>query len=230
MSNPGFLFAEDAAIKYWFSNLTVVDDRDPARPVRVFFRYPDNETERTYPFITIELIDVVHATTRQHSEVTLYGTTSTAASNQNTGPNNLAYFPSEASSMTGYSTAYGELVATQDFVPVDLLYQVSTFTRSALHDRQLASLILRRLALFRGRHMVVPEDGTLRRIQLLDWITSDLLDPEAGYRKRIFRKIYTIQLSAEMTQTDLESGYRTKSVKTDIINSYNHSKETVTTS
>lgn len=227
MSNSGFLFAEDAALKAWFSALTVSDDREAERPVRVFFRYPENETERNYPFATIELIDVVHAVNRQHSEVKLYASTSTAASAQFVGPNSLTYLPSETSDMTQFSSM-GEFVSTDEFVPVDLLYQVSTYCRSVFHDRQLVSQIMRRLAPFRSRYIEVQEDQTLRRLQLLDWITADLLDPEAGYRKRIFRKIYTLQLSAEMTQTDLVGISRVLSVTTDIIDTTSQYSESVT--
>lgn len=227
MPNPGFLLAEDAAVKNWFSQLTVTDDREASRPLRVFFRYPDNETERTYPFATIELIDVVHAVNRQHSEVYLYASTSTAASAQFTGPNALQYIPSVTSDFTQYA-ADGPFVFTNEFVPVDLLYQVSTYTRSALHDRQLIGHIMSKLAKFRSTYISVPEDDTLRRMQLLDWITADLLDPEAGYRKRIFRKIYTIQVSAELTQTDLVVARRVLTVQTDIIETNSQTTETVT--
>ena len=55
----GFLLAEDEALKNLFRNLTVTDDRDNAREVQVFFRYPEGETERSYPFITLENIDLV---------------------------------------------------------------------------------------------------------------------------------------------------------------------------
>ena len=89
MPNPGFLLAEDAAVKARFSGMTVTDDKNAARPVQVFFRYPEGDTERTYPFITIEMIDIVHALDRQHSEVQLYASTSGAASLQYTGPNAL---------------------------------------------------------------------------------------------------------------------------------------------
>lgn len=227
VSNAGFLLAEDAAVKYWFSKMTVTDDREVNRPLRVFFRYPDNETERVYPFATIELIDIVHAVARQHSEVTLYGSTSTAASAQYVGPNAFTYVPSTAPNLSGYSSSSG-LVSTEEFMPVDLLYQVATFSRSALHDRQLISHILQKLAKFRSAYILVPEDQTFRRIQLLDWVTADLLDPEAGYRKRIFRKIYTIQVGAEMRQSEIVEARRALSVTTDIINTNNDFTESVT--
>lgn len=216
----GFLLAEDAAIKRRFSDLTVSDDRNPERPVKVFFRYPDGETEREYPFITIELIDVVHAKERQHSHVTLYqstGASSTWLTDANR-PNALTYWPSEHQD---FSTFDGPYVTAGEFLAMDLLYQVSTYTRSALHDRQLSAKIMTGVAQWRWGSIAIPEDGTTRRLDLLDWVTADLLDPEAGYRKRIFRKIYTIQMNADLPVTDVASIYKVLGVSATINNKSN---------
>ena len=72
MSRVGFLLAEDEALKNLFAGMTVPDDRNNERPVEVFFRYPEGETERSYPFITLEHIDIIHARNRQHSESDIY--------------------------------------------------------------------------------------------------------------------------------------------------------------
>lgn len=202
----GFLFAEDEAIKKRFSTLTVSDDRDNDRPVQVFFRYPEGETERKYPFITIELIDVVHAKNRQHSET--YLDTHRAGH-----PNNLDYWPS-TSSASSPNVAGFDSFTTTEFTPVDLLYQVSTFTRSAIHDRQLASQMLANIVPFRYSSIMIEADGTSRRLDLLDWSTADLLDPEAGYRKRIFRKVYTLQMTSEIPTTALTGLKKVLSVST----------------
>lgn len=206
MANPGFLLAEDAALKNRFSNIKVSDDRNASRPVQVFFRYPESETERAYPFITIEMIDIVHAKNRQHSELDLfYAKTGIPHRSSFLGtPNELNYWPSRISDLdTIMEDTTAQFLQTNEFVPVDILYQVSTFTRSALHDRQLSSQILSTITPFRKGFIEVPEDGTIRRLDLLDWTTADLLDSEAGYRKRIFRKIYTLQMSAEIPSTDM---------------------------
>lgn len=202
----GFLFAEDEAIKKRFSNITVTDDRDAERPVQVFFRYPEGETERKYPFITIELIDIVHAKNRQHSE--LYLDTHRAGH-----PNNLDYWPSTSSASSPNVPGFDSF-RTTDFTPVDLLYQVSTFTRSAIHDRQMASQMLANIVPFRYSSIMIEADGTSRRLDLLDWSTADLLDPEAGYRKRIFRKVYTLQMTSEIPTTALLGLKKVSSVST----------------
>ena len=202
----GFLLAEDEALKLHLSNITVSDDRNASRPVQVFFRYPEGETERVYPFITIELIDIVHAKNRQHSE-------SFPTTNRAGHPNNLDYWPSTSSASSPNVQGY-EYFSTTEFTPVDLLYQVSTFTRSALHDRQLAAQMLTTIVPFRYSSIWIESDGTSRRLDLLDWSTADLLDPEAGYRKRIFRKIYTLQMTSELPTSALTGIKKVTSVST----------------
>ena len=73
------------------------------------------------------------------------------------------------------------------------------------------------------------EDGTIRRFDLVSWGNSDLLDGEAGYRKRIFRKVYTINMSAEMPQSDLEQVKQVSSVVGTITNADNQSPSVFTT-
>ena len=202
----GFLFAEDEAIKKLFTGLTVSDDREGARPVQVFFRYPEGETERYYPFITIELIDVVHAKNRQHSESFLN-------THRAGHPNNLDYWPSTSSASSPAIEGYDSF-RTTEFTPIDLLYQVSTFTRSAIHDRQLATQMLTTVIPFRYSSINIEADGTSRRLDLLDWSTADLLDPEAGYRKRIVRKVYTLQMTSELPTSALVGLKKVTSVST----------------
>jgi hypothetical protein len=221
MARAGFLLAEDEAIKKALNNLHVYDDRDVARPVQVFFRYPEGETERTYPFITIEMIDLVHARNRQHSETELVYFNTAGGASAPAGwekrPDAVTYWPSESSDLSNFTNKNNfKVLHTNEFIPVDLVYQISTFSRTALHDRQLTSTILRKIFPFRKSSINIEADGTNRRLELLDWTTADLLDPEAGYRKRIFRKIYTLQMGAELTSSDMYGAQQVLSVKATI--------------
>lgn len=206
MSKIGFLLAEDEAIKLRFSGLTVSDDRNNARPVQVFFRYPEGETEKHYPFITIESIGINHARDRQHSETYLYTNTS--------GPSQLTYWPSTTPDVTDGPNQ--DFMRVNEFTPIDLMYQVTTYTRSAYHDRQLTSQIMTTVAPFRFNSIQVAADDTSRRFDLLGWTTADLLDEESGYRKRIFRKVYTLQMSAELPSEALVGLKQVTSVHTTI--------------
>jgi hypothetical protein len=199
----GFLLAEDEAVKLRFSGLYVTDDRNAQRPVKVFFRYPDGETEREYPFITIELIDILHATERQYSDTVIYADTSESDMFDN-HPAFFDYWPSEIDGVTTSDTASAaHFASANDFTPVDLLYQVSIYTRSALHDRQLTSGIISRVTPYRWNSIYIQADGTSRRFDMLDWTNADLLDMESGYRKRIFRKVLTLKMSAELTSQSI---------------------------
>lgn len=228
MSNPGFLLAEDAAVKARFSSIAVSDDREPQRVAQVFFRYPEGEKEKNYPFITIENVGLVHNTRLQHSEQTYYYSTAVGASANN--PAYINYFPSEMTASGLQELLEDDVVYLKmdSFVPVTLIYQISTYARSALHDRQLTSKILRRVAPFRRGFIDVPEDGTVRRFDLISWANSDLLDGEAGYRKRIFRKVYTIHMSAEIPASDINLVKRVESVVGTINNANNSNPDVFT--
>lgn len=212
MSRSGFLLAEDEALKNRFSNLTVSDDRNASRDVQVFFRYPEGETERLYPFITIELIDIVYARNRQHSVVDQYAYHE--GDDWADSPSAVQYYPSQGLISVPEDLEY---LKTTEYVPVDILYQVSTFTRSALHDRQLTAKMLYDIVPFRYNSIYIPADNTSRRLDLLDWTTADLLDPEAGYRKRIFRKVYTLQMTAELPTSDFVGIKQATAINTTLV-------------
>lgn len=228
MTNPGFLLAEDAAVKHRFSNISVSDDREATRVAKVFFRYPEGETEKLFPFITLEHVGLSHNRSLQHSEEHYYY--SSGAGGASLSPSFIDYFPSEINA-DGMATELGDAdyLRTESFVPVTLIYQISTYARSALHDRQLSSKILRRVAPFRRGFIEVPEDGTIRRFDLISWTNSDLLDGEAGYRKRIFRKVYTIHMSAEIAASDLVQVKQVTSVVGTITNADNQTPSVFTT-
>jgi hypothetical protein len=206
--NPGFTLAEDAALKSRLQSLTVSDDRQAERPVQVFFRFPEGETEKLYPFVTLDLIDIEFDGSRQNSEVDYYFTSPSLAASVSV-PSTMDYYPSEFSSadLEQQVAATGYL-RTEQYVAVNLLYQVTVYCRSQRHDRQLTMLLLRRVFPFRRGFIEVPEDGTIRRCDLLDWRQSDLLDQETGYKKRTFRKVLTVRINAEIPQADFEDVQR----------------------
>jgi hypothetical protein len=199
--NRGFTLAEDAALKRRLSALAVSDDRDAERVAQVFYRYPEGETEKLYPFITIDLVDIAFDPERALSEVDYYFADQNSTSiNQRA---NINYYPSEfAATELQAQVSPDTYMRTDQFVPVNLIYQITTHCRSQRHDRQLTMLFLRRVFPMRRGFIDVPEDGTIRRCDLLDWQESDLMDQETGYKKRIFRKLLTVRINAEIPQSD----------------------------
>ncbi len=212
----GFLLAEDQALKVKFSGIQLSDDRDSTRDVQVFFRYPEGETEKKYPFITLELVDVSHAGGRQHSDSTIYAFRGTAPAGQPAGHyatdgdvSSFTYWPDHTDDVStlasGVTTPF---LSAREHVPVDLLYQVTTFARSAIHDRYLHAHILTKVAPFRRGYLNVPIDDTSRHMDLLEWRSADMLDEEAGFKKRIFRKVYTLSVTSEIPSTSLVGLYQ----------------------
>lgn len=226
---PGFLRAEDAALKRRVSQMAVTDDRNVERVCSVFFRYPHDVTEKAYPFITIDLLGINHATDRQVSETTYYyasDTTGMSAGQAKRYSNDLTYYPSTLDTPAlAALTPAGKFTSTESFVPVSLMYQVTSYCRSQDHDRQLTALMLRRVFPFRRGFIEIPEDGTMRRLDLMSWSTSNILDQESAYTKRIFRKVYTLQMTAEIPASDLTSTTRATSIHP-TINVENHSLPT----
>ena len=228
-SYPGFLRAEDAALKKRISHIAVTDDRNVERVCGVFFRYPHDVTEKAYPFLTIDLLSINHATDRQTSETTYSYTADTSGMTPaqiQANSNDLTYYPStlNKAGMDALSTA-GTYLQTEAFVPVDLMYQVTSYCRSQDHDRQLTATLLRRVFPFRRGFIEIPEDGTMRRLDLMSWSTSNILDQESAYTKRIFRKVYTLRMNAEIPASDLMTTKRALTVNR-TINVKNHSLPT----
>lgn len=198
--NRGFTLAEDAALKRRLSAVAVVDDRNAERIVKTYFRYPEGETEKLYPFMTLDLVDISYAGERQESEKTYYFEDAGVGGSH---ANTIDYYPSEFNEGDlDTQVAADSYLATDQFVPVDLLYQITTYCRSQQHDRQLTMTLMRRVFPLRRGFIDIPEDGTIRRCELLDWRNSDVLDQEAGYKKRVFRKVYTVRINAEIPQSD----------------------------
>jgi hypothetical protein len=204
-THPGFTLAEDAALKYRLSDMAVSDDKNPTRVADVFYRHPVKETEKSYPYVTIELLDINHATDRQHSMQNLYFADATGlTAEQQAALTSIDYIPSESTTSDLEALVNtNEFLTLDSYTPVDLMYQATTYCRANQHDRQLTALMLRRIAPFQGRGWVeIPEDGTIRRLDIMDWRSSDILDGEAGYKKRIFRKVYTLVMNSELLTSD----------------------------
>jgi len=212
-NRAGFLLAEDQALKEKFSGIQLVDDRDTTRDVGVFFRYPEGETEKKFPFITLELLDINHATNRQHSDQYIYNFRGTAPAGQPSGhyttagdSSTFTYWPdttTDVSTLPTNGATSNPFVSALEHVPVDLFYQVTTFTRTALHDRALQSHILTKVAPFRRGYLNVGIDDTQRHMDLMDWRSADMLDEEAGFKKRIFRKVYSLSVTSEIPASQL---------------------------
>lgn len=174
-----FLLAEDAALKSSLSGITVADEKNANRPVRVWFGYPDVELRaQDFPFITIDLISMRNATERQNSgeiyDSNLQGT---------------------IAPVNGVSYNYEIPVA------YDLVYQITSYSRHPRHDRAIIFQLNQKFPAMRG-HLAVPDAlGTstaYRHMFLESFYKHDAAEGENG-NKRLLRNIYTVRVVSEMT-------------------------------
>ena len=174
-----FILAEDAALKTYLSGITVADEKSASRNVQVWFGYPDVEIrQQSFPFITIELINIMYARERQHS----------------------GYYYDSDHQGTQTSVA-GQYDGYEVPVAYDLVYQVSSYSRHPRHDRALAFQLARKFPQTRGYLPVANDLGTStasRHMFLDSFAKLDRAEGENG-NKRILRNIYTVRVVSEMT-------------------------------
>jgi len=178
-----FIIAEDEALKEVLKGVTVSDNKNATRPVGVWFGQPDPEArEQSFPFITINLVDITEAKERMMASGGVspwyYETTAMALADDWTMP-----YP----------------------IPVNLDYQVTTFARQPRHDRQMLSQILgNRLPLRFGSLRCIEKTvgqvahATIRRLDMLRVGKRDSI--EDG--KRMFMNTFTIRVSSEIATPD----------------------------
>lgn len=175
MGNP-FVIAEDLALKTHLQGITVSDEKVANRQVKVWFGYPDIEIrEQTYPFITIDLLDITPALNRQHQGI-LYDNDYRGTSQ----PGLYSY---------DYPAAY------------DISYQITTHARHPRHDRALMFELHKRFPSIYGYLRVPNELGTefsYRSTFLDGFVKRDAVEEDSGGR-RLLRNVFTVRVISEMT-------------------------------
>ena len=174
-----FILAEDLALKSLLQGMSVVDEKSVNRPVKVWFGYPDVEVRaQDYPYLTIELLDVVPANDRQHSGY-LYDSD----------------YRGTIAPVEGLTYEYEYPVA------YDLVYQVTTYARHPRHDRAIIYQFLNEKVPHKFGQIAIPNElGTetsYRHIFLDGFIKRDLI--EEG--RRLLRNVFTVRIVSEMTPT-----------------------------
>ena len=195
MSNP-FIVAEDLALKTLLSNITVADDKTTPRTVKVWFGYPDIEVrDQTFPFITIDLIDIMPGNERQ-----TYGYLVDSD------------YQGTIAAVDGQAYTYITPVA------YDLDYQITTYARNPRHDRALMFQLLNKFPSKYGNLIVPNELGTetSSRSMFLDgFVKRDAVQSETGNR-RLLRNVLSIRVVSQMSPA--QAAAATKLVSTVRIN------------
>ena len=182
-----FIINEDDALKTLLQGITVSDAGNPARPVAVYYGQPDKDLrQQSYPYITLDLVGVREDTERAHR-----------------GYVPLTYTPEAGTVQTDID---GNIITNVSFpIPIDLIYQVSTWSRQPRHDRQIiAALAAPDRLTYRFGQLPVPQDGTNRRLDMLGFSKRDTT--EGG--KRLFSNVYNIRISSELFPDQLAQVYQ----------------------
>jgi hypothetical protein len=181
-----WLINEDRAVKAKLQGLSVTDVNAPdGRTVPVRYRVPESElAKQTFPLIVIEHAGMDKADEREHR-----------------GQVRLPYAPEGRDPWWNPDVPYYDVTKSPylvDFpIPYDLRYRVIVFTRLAEHDIVLAALMAQHDRIpSRFGFLAIPEDGTVRRLDLLGG--PEMVDTRDEDGKRLFRREYLISVSSEM--------------------------------
>lgn len=186
-----FLYNENEAIRLKLGGLTVSDANDPlTRKVPVRFRAPEQElADEVFPVIVIDEPSWAVDPERAHS-----------------GYTQLAYTPE------GYAKPDpGMRLFTQTPQPVNIDWVVTLYCRKALHR----SALLAALAAFdylpgRLGFLEVPQDGTLRRLEVIGGpVTDSVLDPQG---KRLLTAVWRLRTTGELIWAPLDPVPETTSI------------------
>lgn len=170
-----FVLAEDAALKTLLRGIYVSDEKNQAREVGVWFANPDVESrQQSYPYVTIELVNIDWANYRQQS----------------------GYWVDNDSQGT-VTPAPGVVHTYEMPVPWDLTYQITSYARHPRHDRSIIMHLLSNdFVAQRGFIQVQNELGTessYRHLILESFTKRDTI--EDG--RRLFRNVFTITITSE---------------------------------
>ena len=200
-----FLISEDEALRNLLLGMTVTDQKAASeggstRSVKVYFGQPDQEIRsQSYPYIVIDMIDIAEDNLRAMRGMVkpIYmDDPETMPAVQGLNPE-LPY-DAETNNWTIHWP-----------IPVNIDYQVTTYSRQPRHDREILSQILYTRIPMRFA-ILEPEDGnsqgvgTVRRLDLLDISKRDVT--EQG--KRLFVNAFTVRVSSEIAETTYNQLYK----------------------
>jgi hypothetical protein len=90
-------------------------------------------------------------------------------------------------------------------IPVYLDYQITTYARQPRHDRQIIYELTKPTRIpFRFGGLVIPEDRSIRRLDLIGFAKRDTTEQD----KRLFRNVYTVRISSELFQKEFADVYK----------------------
>ena len=188
-----FLLSEDKALRQLLQGLTVSDQKseneDTPRPVGVWFGQPDQEIRsQSYPYITIDMIDIQRDAQRE-----MRGKTSAEYLRPATLDEDAPFEFDRP-------------------IPMSIDYQITTYSRHPRHDRELITKVLYDRLPFRFGTLEL-DDNTVRRLDVLDVTKRDVTEQS----KRLFVNAITVRVSSELLQSTVKQLYQVLEVHMDDI-------------
>ena len=201
-----FILSEDKALRDLLKGMKVTDQKtldeggNATRNVDVWFGQPDQEPRnQSYPYIVIDMIDIAEDFQRS-----MRGRVKPPYLDDPT--NMIEPVQGTQSVQAVQGVEYDD--ATNNWyidwpVPVNLDYQITTYSRQPRHDREiLAQLMYTRLPFRFGR--LLTDDNTVRRLDILDVSKRDVT--EQG--KRLFVNAFTVRVSSEIAAQTYTQVYK----------------------
>ena len=192
-----FLLSEDAALRNLLLGMTVTDQKangvGTPRSVKVYFGQPDSEIrDQSYPYLTIDMIDIAEDFARAHRGLTKPD----YLPNPTTDPSGTGVYDEETNNWYIHWP-----------IPVNIDYQITTYSRQPRHDRQILAQMLTAKIPMRFATLET-DDNTVRRLDLLDVSKRDVT--ESG--KRLFVNAFTVRVSSEISSQTYTQVYKTLQV------------------
>jgi hypothetical protein len=200
-----FLLSEDKALREKLQGLVVhdqvADGSSKPRQVGVWFGQPDQEIRsQSYPYITIDMVDIQRDSMREMRGIT-----------------DAEYLKPADFGISGATEFLVDLP-----IPVNIDYQITTYSRHPRHDRQILSqLMISRLQRF-GYLEIVEKDvtvdnvetitSTFRRMDVINVAKRDVTEQA----KRLFVNAITVRISSEMVQTAFRAIYKVLEIHVDM--------------
>ena len=190
-----FILDEDWALKQKLSGFTVTNYADNKKlPIATYFRFPDQEErERTFPHIAIDLVEIVFDAERAHRAD---GYT-------------LQWNPETATPLVN-----SKMVADDYPLPWSLHYQLAFYSRNPTHDRQMRMMAYQMFPEQYGSLNMASFDGTVRRADLVSSVQRDTVDSN---NKRLYRNVMTVAISSEFFLNQIYAVQLAKSVKITVV-------------
>lgn len=203
-----FIFNEDRAMKNKFSGLVVQDINAPTggRPVQCIWLDGDVELENlTYPSIIIANTGISYDPERAIS-----------------GWKQLEYTPEQFPQWAGD----GNLdVCNSPYwafspIPYNIDYQIEVLARNSKHSTFLAAVLCGPDYMsIRHGYLAIPEDGTVRRMDLM--AGPERQNTHDADDKRLFHTVYTVRVSTELLPQQIETYTKVQTVNTTVSDLYN---------